>query len=211
MGAKTAMLVYADGAGVIPVLRGTTSTDAGEAAALLRRLWPERDVEPDGEEPWALFEAVYPPEDTTCALAVPGLAIVCDQRIALDRPSQLPARLVAAEGGRRVILHAMHSVVDWTAFAVWEDGRLIRSLSVAPDFGILEDLGERLPFESTYWNGDHAVDGYPLPFHPLALGERAMGELLGFYAEGLASDDEAPAERVDAEAVELHGFLMRER
>ncbi|MGW3628080.1 DUF6928 family protein, partial [Streptomyces sp. NPDC000880] len=29
----------------------------------------------------------------------------------------------------------MHSVVDWLAFAVWEDGRLIRSLSLSPDDG----------------------------------------------------------------------------
>jgi hypothetical protein len=37
--------------------------------------------------------------------------------------------LIAAAAGRRVVLHAMHSVVDWLAFAVWEDGRLLRSLS----------------------------------------------------------------------------------
>jgi hypothetical protein len=43
--------------------------------------------------------------------------------------------------GRRTILHAMHSVVDWLAFAVWEDNRLIRSLSLAPDGGIIEDIG----------------------------------------------------------------------
>ncbi|MDT0546544.1 hypothetical protein AB0H07_41450 [Streptomyces sp. NPDC021354] len=48
----------------------------------------------------------------------------------IDSPSRLPEHLVAASAGRRLILHAMHSVVDWFAFAVWDDGRLIRSLSL---------------------------------------------------------------------------------
>ncbi len=212
MGGKTAMLVYADDA-VVPALQRTTSTDAGEAAAAVRRLWPEYDVRAvDDEEPWALAEGIYPPEGTTCALAVPGLAIVCDQRVVVDRPSEFPGRFVAAGTGRRVIYHAMHSAVDWLAFAVWEDERLVRSLSLAPDFGIIEDLGGHLPFELAYWNGDHpAGEDYPLPFHPLQLGERAMGEFFGFYAEGAMAGDDAPNDQVDSMEVEMHAFLMVER
>ncbi|WP_203898897.1 DUF6928 family protein [Virgisporangium aliadipatigenens] len=205
------MLVHADDA-VVPVLARTTSTDAGAAAALVRRLWPGHDVEPDGEEPWELADAIYPPPGTTCALAVPGLAVVCDRRVAVDRPSTLPAHLLAGAGAR--VLHlAMHSVVDGLAFAVWESGRLVRSLSLAPGFGIIEDVGERLPFEAGYWDGAYPAgdEGYPLPFHPLRLGERAMGEFFGFYAEGAMAGDDAPDERVDPFAVELHGFRLRER
>ncbi|WP_327010771.1 hypothetical protein OHA72_27945 [Dactylosporangium sp. NBC_01737] len=40
MGAKTAMLAYADGE-VVPVLQHATSADAGAAAAVVRRLWPD--------------------------------------------------------------------------------------------------------------------------------------------------------------------------
>jgi hypothetical protein len=49
----------------------------------------------------------------------------------------------------------MHSVVDWFAFAVWQDGRLKRSLSLSPDSGVLEDIGAKLPFEEPYWSGKH--------------------------------------------------------
>jgi hypothetical protein len=61
---------------------------------------------------------VFPPEETVCALAVPGLDVVCDRHMMLDRPSELPERLVEASRGRRLYLHWMHSVVDWLAFAV---------------------------------------------------------------------------------------------
>ena len=70
--------------------------------------------------PWELADALYPPEGTVCALSVPGLDLVCDQEIMIDRPSQLPGHLVAASRGRRLYLHAMHDVVDWLAFAVWD-------------------------------------------------------------------------------------------
>ncbi|WP_439145646.1 DUF6928 family protein [Streptomyces canus] len=33
----------------------------------------------------------------------------------------------------------MHSVVGWFAFAAWGDGRLLRSLSLSPDSGIIEN------------------------------------------------------------------------
>lgn len=85
-------------------------------------------------------------------------------------------------------LHAMHSVVDWFAFAQWTDGKLIRSLSLSPDGGILEDIGRRQPFELPFWNGQHSTgddhSDYPFPFHPLELGEAALGELFGYQLEG---------------------------
>ncbi len=80
----------------------------------------------------------------------------------------------------------MHSVVDWLAFAVWEDGRLVRSLSLSSDDGVMEDVGDPMPFEAAYWGGEYPVphdpewsdEPYPLPFHPLELGEVALGALL---------------------------------
>ncbi|MEV4138880.1 hypothetical protein AB0J72_42790 [Dactylosporangium sp. NPDC049742] len=207
MGAKTAALAYSDGE-VAKALQGVRTADPDAAAALVRRLWPDLSIEPGpDEEPWTLAEAMYPPEGTVCALAVPGLDLVCDQRIAVERPSLLTEHLVAAGAGRRMYLHAMHSVVDWVAFAVWDDGRLVRSLSVAPDFGIIEDIGDRLPFEAPYWAGAYPVEDYPLPFHPLNLGERALVEFFGFYAEGL-EPGEGPEATVDEWEIEVPGFRI---
>jgi hypothetical protein len=131
------------------------------------------------------------------AAAFPGLGILCDGSVALDRPSELPARYTDAPGGR-VVLHAMHSVVDWFAFGVWEKGRLVRALSVSPDHGIIENIGDPLPFEVPYWDGEHSEeddddeegpeDPDSLPFHPLELGEEALAAFFGFRLEGVPTE-----------------------
>jgi hypothetical protein len=112
-------------------------------------------------------------------------------------------------------MHGMHSVVDWLCFAIWEDGRLIRSLSLSPGGGIIENLGEPLEFERPYWAGEHRVPPvagwpgqgpYPLPFHPLELGQDALRALFGFIQEGRPHPDD-----VDAEAVHLYSFRVTDR
>ncbi|MFC0431691.1 DUF6928 family protein [Kutzneria buriramensis] len=204
MGAKTAMLVSADRP-VAEALQGISEVDLDRAAELLSRLRPGSTV--TATPPAALFDATYPAEGEVYALSAPGLDMLCDRTVMLDRPSELPERLLALGRGRRTYLHAMHSMVDWLAFAVWEDGRLARSLSVSPDDGVIEDIGDRLPFERPYWEGEHAVDDYPLPFHPLELGERALYEFFGFFLEGFRTLDGKLAEPlVDDERVVMSGF-----
>lgn len=212
MGAKTGLLVYADG-DAAELLRGVPAgtPDRDPTDALVRRLYPGAAVEPAGRT--ALGEGVYPPPGIVCAGAWPGIEVVADQGFMIDRPSELPARLLAAGAGRRLVLHAMHSVVDWLAFAVWEDGRLVRSLSLSPDGGVEEDLGEPLPFEAPYLAGERAVDAapwpgeeprpYPLPFHPLELGEDALRALCGFVLEGVPDPRDA-----DSDAVGLHRYRV---
>ena len=84
----------------------------------------------------------------------------------------------------------MHSGFDWFAFAIWRDGQLMRSLSLSPDSGILENIGQPLPFEAPHWSGAQpAVDAaqgetYPFPFDPLDLGEAALKVLFGYQLEG---------------------------
>nr|WP_244282455.1 hypothetical protein [Micromonospora chersina] len=46
-------------------------------------------------------------------------------------------------------MHGMHSAVEWLGFAVWEDGELVRSLTLSPDAGIRENTGEPYDFELT--------------------------------------------------------------
>ncbi|MFF3639341.1 DUF6928 family protein [Streptomyces sp. NPDC002250] len=216
MGAKTAVLAYADDA-IADLLQDVSTSEIDGAMALVARVRPGHRVDADGEEAWELADALYPPEGTVCALSASGLDLVCDQEVMVDRPSELPQHLVAASRGRRLYLHAMHSVVDWLAFAVWDDGKLVRSLSLSPDSGVIEDIGERLPFERPYWEGRHPVEPfapfedeepYPLPFHPLELGERALLEFFGFYVEGFSDEEDAPEPVVDIWSVELHGFRV---
>ena len=58
------------------------------------------------------------------------------------------------ESINRSLAHSRtHSVVDWCAFALWREGKLVRSTSVSPDGGVREDIGDKLPFEVPYWNG----------------------------------------------------------
>ncbi|MEV0036215.1 hypothetical protein [Streptomyces sp. NPDC050804] len=212
MGAKTGLLVYADG-DVPDLLRQVEAADLERTFAMMRRLYPAWEIaEAAGSDLW---EGVYPPDGTVYAASWPGVEIVCDRRVMTDTPSRLPRHLVEASAGRRLVLHAMHSVVDSLAFAVWEDGRLRRSLSLSPDGGITENIGEPFSFELSYWAGDRPADiipwpdedeePYPLPFHPLDLGEEALRALCGFVQEGRPEPDD-----VDADGIDLHGFLVRD-
>lgn len=77
-----------------------------------------------------------------------------------------------------------------------------RSLSLSPDSGILENTGDRLPFEESYWNGEHPAfdseedDNYPFPFHPLELGEAALLSLFGYQLEGYIDPSHVEPEKI---------------
>ena len=197
MGAKDWMIAFAE-ADPRAVLRSRPALDRAAARAAAERLHPGRTLTPiqDG----TLGENSNPDDGLIYIAASEGLTIACTGLAALDYPSQLPRSILTAIPATRVYLHAMHSVVDWFAYAVWTGGQLRRSLSLAPDHGIMENLGEPWPFEQPYWAGRHpAVDPedadpqdapYPLPFHPLELGEAALQELLGFTYKGLPRPDD---------------------
>lgn len=208
MGAKTALLAFADG-DLRPALLGTAPSAPAEAEALVRQILPGYDVTLVGD---STLDATYPPDDITCATVLPGAELLCDRRLVLARPSELPAHLLRAGARRRIIMHGMHSAVDWLCFAVWEDGKLVRSLSLSPDGGIEENIGEPFDFERPYWNGEHPAepvpgwpdqDPYPLPFHPLELGQEALRTMFGFIIEGRPEPDD-----IDADAVHMHEFRV---
>ena len=188
MGAKTWMLAYADG-NVAEALGAAPVLDRDASAALAKRLFPSAELTPlaDGD-----LSFTSPPRAELLVGCFPGVSIVAAKEIGIDYPSKLPARFLEESSAGSVYLHAMHSVVDWFAYAVWRNGKLIRSLSVAPDNGVIEDIGARWPFEEPFWSGKHPVpvddDGesaYPLPFHPLELGEAALKELFGYQLEAM--------------------------
>ncbi len=201
MGAKTALLAFAGG-DLRPALREAVPAGEAEAGELVRALHPGYEVTSIGES--VLGDDCYPPEDTSYVAVLPGAVLFCDGRLICDLPSQLPARVLRAAEGRRVIMHGMHSVSDWLCFAVWENGELVRSLSLSPDAGVRENIGEPYPFELPYWAGEHPVgDPYPLPFRPLELGGQALRALFGFVLEGRRQPGD-----LDPFDVELRGFRV---
>jgi hypothetical protein len=209
MGVKTALLAFADG-DLRPALRGPSPGDPLAAEAAVRRSLPGYDVTRTGAG--SLLDYVYPPDDVAYAVALEGAEVVCDRRLVLGRPSELPEHLRKLGAGRRILLHGMYSGTDWLGFGVWEDGDLIRSLSVSPDGGIEENIGAPYDFERPYWSGEHPVTPmpgwpdrgpYPLPFHPLELGGAALRALFGFTLEGRRQPDDT-----DPFSIRLHEFSV---
>jgi len=188
MGAKTWMAVYADGS-VPTLLRAQPVLNRNASEIVAKRLFPKEMLTPleDGD-----LSFTSPPDDELLVGCLGGVTILAAAEFGRDRPSTLPSAFIEESRGRTLYLHAMHSVVDWFAYAVWRDAKLGRALSRSPDDGIIEDIGTPQPFEEPYWNGDHpAVDpseedeaAYPFPFHPLELGEAALGALFGYHLEG---------------------------
>lgn len=202
MGAKTALLAYAAD-DPVESLRRAREYDPAATRALVAATHPawEGIASSDGD----LSDGCYPPEGVVYAGSFPGIDILCDRDVMDYPPSEFPARYLDVAAGRRVILHAMHSVTDTFAYAVWESGHLVRSLCLSPDNGITENIGDPLPFEAPYWAGAHpAGDRYPLPFHPLQLGgDTALRAFFGFSLAGR----QQPAD-IDVESVKLAGFQV---
>lgn len=210
MGANDYMLFYADG-DVRSVLESGPAIDRAATRALVERLHPGRPITEFGA---GTLSEGNPPEGEVYAACFPGLSVVCTDAVALDEPSQLAKVFLDEAQGRTLYLHAMHSAVDWFAYAIWEEeGKLQRSLSLTPDSGIVENIGTPLPFEAPYWAGDRPLDldededPYPLPFHPLEMAEDALRALFGFVYEGTIDDDDT-VEDVDTETIPLMVFRI---
>jgi hypothetical protein len=187
MGGKTWMLVLAD-TNAREALAVKPSLDREATKKLVKTLFPDETLELIGDGD---LSYTCPPENELLIGCFQGITVVAAKEFGIDYPSKLPQRFIAAGGSGTVILHAMHSVVDWFAFAVWTNGKLQRSLSLAPDNGIIENVGEYLSFEGPYWSGEYPAvdsdeeeDSYPFPFHPLDLGEATLKTLFGYQLEG---------------------------
>lgn len=201
MGAKTWMLVYAE-TNARNALGARPSLDKEATQRLASALFPAERLDPLGTGD---LSYTCPPGDELHIGCFAGVSVVAAKEFGIDHPSKLADRFIAAGGSGTISLHAMHSVVDWFAYAKWINGKLVRSLSLSPDSGILEDIGERMPFEEPYWSGDHPAvdseeekDSYPFPFHPLELGEAALCELYGYHLEGFVD-----ASLLDPESIAL--------
>jgi hypothetical protein len=201
MGAKTWMLVNADGDARTRLTAGAP-LDREATVRLAAELFPKEKLEPleDTALAWTA-----PPDAELVIGCFPGVEIIAAKEFGGDFPSKLDPRFLARAAGRTVTTHAMHSVVDWFAFAVWRDGKLVRSLS--------EDIGARLPFEEPFWRGEHPLEegeadaeDDALPFHPLELGEAALGALFGYHLEGPIDGT-----LIDPETIPLMRFKRKRR
>jgi hypothetical protein len=205
MGVKTSLLVYANSDPQLTV-RSRPPLDDHAALRLAATLFPTAT--------WTgrmgnLAEDCYIRGDDVFIGCFGDVRIIAAGEFALDRPSELSETFVQAGSGGSVWLHAMHSVVDWVAFAIWEDGSLVRALSVDPRRGFVEDHGAPLDFEVPFLEGHHPVEldageaAYPLAFHPLELGEAALQSFFGFGLEGDISQN-----RFDPETVPLFALTQ---
>lgn len=192
MGAKNWILVYSDG-NPRETLARKPALDRKRSEDLARRLFPGaplcRTADTD-------LTAGDPRDGDILVGCYDDVSIVAAEEFGIDYPSKLDPHFLKEGSARTVHLHAMHSVVDWAAFAVWRNGKVIRSLSLSPDSGVLEDIGARLEFERPYWDGQHPAtepdeepDAYPFPFHPLEIAEAALKEFFGYQLEGLITPD----------------------
>jgi len=190
MGAKTWMLVVAS-EHVPSLLSNKPILDRDATENFVQNLFPKETLESieDGD-----LSYTCPPDDEIYAGCYNGVTIVAAKEFGIDYPSKLDSKFLVSKSGTTTYLHAMHSVSDWFAFSIWEDGHLVRSLSLSSDDGVLESIGEKLPFEVAYWDGEHPavepeeMDEYPLPFHPLELGEEVLKEFFGYQLEGYTEE-----------------------
>ncbi len=191
MGAKTCMLVIAN-TDVKTVLASYPPLDREASTKALGTYFAGQSFAPlqDGD-----LSNTNPAGGEVYVGCFPGVTVLASAEFGVDTPSSLDPRFLKAAGSSTVYLHAMHSVVDFFAYAVWRNGALLRSLSLAPDAGIIENLGKAAAFELPYWAGEHSADDpeeqndpdyepYPFPFHPLELGEAALREYFGYQLEG---------------------------
>ena len=201
MGAKTWMLITSDG-NASETLAKRPSLDRSAAIAHAASMFPDETLSEleDGD-----LSYTNPPDNQLFVGCYGDVKIIAAKEFGIDFPSTLAHKYLPKTG--LTTLHAMHSVVDWFAFAHWEDATLIRSLSLSPDNGIIEDIGDKLSFEKPYWNGhfpavddDEDID-YPFPFHPLELGEAALLHFFGYQIEGYT--DGNPIEPEDFPLLQL--------
>lgn len=207
MGAKSAIIMYAHKP-PRHLLHGGLVADESTAETLVATALPHTAL--TGIGTGNLAENSRPAEGLVYAARFPGVDVIACDRFMIDDPRGLPQALFELAEGRAMYVHFRHSVVDWLAFGEYRDGEWRRLLSLAPDSGIIVDIGQRLPCEAAYWDGKHPVDpdpvfrrsdDYPLPFHPLELAEDVMAEHLGFTLEGVPT-------ALDPFDLTLHGFRL---
>jgi hypothetical protein len=168
MGARAALLSFATG---LPrdALIGYPEPDVARSRALVEAAFPGREIVVEAET--NLDVAIYPSVGSACAGVFGDVAVLTGGDLARGQPSELTDLVLRLAPDSQACAVLMMSVVDWYAFAVWDRGRLIRSFSASPADGVLEDVGEPLPFEAPGAT-------------PIERANEALRTYLGFVQEG---------------------------
>ncbi len=185
MGAKAWMLVYGHD-NAKQILSQYPKYDRQKTDEILNQLYPGQQLKFVNE---VELSEMNPSKNEIIAGYFGSVFIIASDEFSKDNPSKLDPKFLHLDGFTNLYLHAMHSVVDFFAYGVWEKGNLTRSLSLSPESNIIEDIGTPLDFEKEYWQGkypavDSEEDEYPLPFHPLDLAEESLKFFLGYQLEG---------------------------
>jgi len=99
VGAKTALLVYTE-QHPAELLRQTPALDREAARALVAATHPGRTGTATSTE--SLPDCVYPPDGVVYAGCFPGIDVLCDQQVTVDRPSSELAGHLLAPGPRPI-------------------------------------------------------------------------------------------------------------
>ncbi|WP_148046279.1 DUF6928 family protein [Halostreptopolyspora alba] len=199
MGAKNAIVVSA-AADPAEILRAGLVAEPDSARRAAERRLPGRVGQRLADLP--LADAVNP-RDAVYAGAFDGLEIVCAWEVVNGRGTDYPDGCPWVGPYRWTYLHVMQSAVDVVEFGVWDRGKLQRWVAASIEHGTAQE-GEPLAFERPYWAGEYDVDHSAAPFHPMRLGEAALGALFGFVQEGAPDVDP----RFDPFEVTLAGFAL---
>ncbi len=114
MGAKTWMLVYAD-LDARPILCAQPELDRDATFQLAKDLFASERLEELGDGDLSFTS---PPDDELHVGCFGGVSVVAAKEFGVDHPSTLPKSFLEAGRTGKIYLHAMHSVVDWFAFAL---------------------------------------------------------------------------------------------
>jgi hypothetical protein len=106
MGFKTAIVMYCHGEPA-HCLRAPGNLDEAATVALVKRTHPDWVGETTAGR--SLSEGIYPSDGTVYAGSFPAAEVLCDQAVAVDRPSEMADESVRPGAGRTMVLHAMHS------------------------------------------------------------------------------------------------------
>lgn len=157
--------------------------DSARDDAIMRGLFPRTDYIEHGQV--NLVDGGFPERGLLSVGSFESGELVATRDAHLYNPSKLHRRYLKAAIGRTLVLVTQRSFNDMFAYARWEDGELICSISVNPVGGVWENIGAPEEFEVPFWRGDHVVDGtYPLPFDPVEFGDVVLRSVLGLLYEG---------------------------